>query len=48
MEGWESLEVALQAYVTERPENGVRNLDDLRIATLTAIYSIQGLVNPIQ
>ena len=48
MEGWESLEAALQAYVTEKPENGVRNLDDLRIATLTAIYSIQGLINPIQ
>ena len=48
MEGWENLEAALRAYIKETPEHGVRNFDDLRIATLTAIYSIQGLVNPIQ
>ncbi len=48
MAGWENLEAALRAYIKETPEHGVRNLDDLRIATLTAIYSIQGLVDPIQ
>ena len=46
MEGWENLEAALQSYIKESPGHGVCNLDDLRIATLAAIYSIQGLVNP--
>ena len=46
MEGWENLELALQAYLQEHPESGACNLDDLRIATLAAIYSIQDLVNP--
>ena len=48
MVGWENLETALQAYIKNYPEHGVRNLDDLRVATLTAIYSIEGLENPVQ
>ena len=48
MVGWENLETALQAYIKNNPEHGVRNLDDLRVATLTAIYSIEGLENPVQ
>ena len=47
MVGWENLETALQAYIKNNPEHGVRNLDDLRVATLTAIYSIEGLENPV-
>ena len=46
IEGWENLELALQAYLQEHPESGAFNLDDLRIATLAAIYSIQDLVSP--
>ena len=46
MEGWESQELALQAYLRDNPGSGACNLDDLRIATLSAIYSIQDLVNP--
>ena len=46
--GWENLETVLQAYIKNNPEHGVRNLDDLRVATLTAIYSIEGLENPVQ
>ena len=46
MEGWENLELALQTYLQDNPESGACNLDDLRIATLAAIYSIQDLVNP--
>ena len=48
MVGWENLESGLQAYIKNNPGHGVSNLDDLRVATLTAIYSIQGLDNPIQ
>ena len=48
MVGWENLETALQAYIKNNPEHDVRNLDDLRVATLTAIYSIEGLENPVQ
>ena len=48
MVGWENLETALQEYIKNNPEHGVRNLDDLRVATLTAIYSIEGLENPVQ
>ena len=48
MVGWENLETVLQAYIKNNPEHGVRNLDDLRVATLTAIYRIEGLENPIQ
>ena len=48
MVGWEKLETALEAYIKNNPEHGVRNLDDLRVATLTAIYSIEGLENPVQ
>ena len=48
MDGWENLETVLQAYIKNNPEHGVRNLDDLRVATLTAIYSIEGLENSIQ
>ena len=48
MVGWENLEIALQAYIKNNPEHGVINLDDLRVATLTAIYSIEGLENPVQ
>ena len=48
MVGWENLETALQAYIKNNPEHGVINLDDLRVATLTAIYSIEGLENPVQ
>ena len=48
MVGWENLETALQAYIKNYPEHGVINLDDLRVATLTAIYSIEGLENPVQ
>ena len=48
MVGWENLETVLQAYIKNNPEHGVRNLDDLRVATLTAIYSIEGLENPVQ
>ncbi len=47
MVGWENLETALQAYIKNNPEHSVRNLDDLRVATLTAIYSIEGLENPV-
>ena len=47
MVGWENLETALQAYIKNNPEHGERNLDDLRVATLTAIYSIEGLENPV-
>ena len=47
MVGWENLETALQEYIKNNPEHGVRNLDDLRVATLTAIYSIEGLENPV-
>ena len=47
MVGWENLETALQVYIKNNPEHGVRNLDDLRVATLTAIYSIEGLENPV-
>ena len=46
MEGWENLELALQAYLRDNPGSRACNLDDLRIATLAAIYSIQDLVNP--
>ena len=46
MEGWENLELALQRYLKETPGHGVCNLDDLRIATLAAIYSIHDLVDP--
>ena len=46
MEGWENLELALQKYLRDNLESGACNLDDLRIATLAAIYSIQDLVNP--
>ena len=46
MEGWENLELALQAYLRHNPGSGACNLDDLRMATLAAIYSIQDLVNP--
>ena len=46
LEGWENLELALQTYLRDTPGHGVGNSDDLRIATLTAIYSIQDLVNP--
>ena len=28
MEGWENLELALQAYLQEHPESGAFNLDD--------------------
>ena len=45
VEGWENLELALQAYLRDNPRSGACNLDDLRIATLSAIYSIQDLVN---
>ena len=48
MVGWENLETALQEYIKNNPEHGVINLDDLRVATLTAIYSIEGLENPVQ
>ena len=48
MVGWENLETALQAYIKNNPEQGVRNLDDLRVATLTAIYSIECLEIPVQ
>ena len=48
MVGWENLEAAVQSYIQATPAHGVSNLNDLRIATLTAIYSIQGLVDPIQ
>ena len=45
MEGWENLELALQKYLLDNPGSGACNLDDLRIATLSAIYSIQDLVD---